>query len=437
MKNKNFKICTFTVLLALFLIGALGARNVPFTGLGVNTNRSWRLAEKMTMIDSSGTWVNNELTHNYFNPNNPSLVDSTAYSYYEASSGWVQGWADYFSYNISQEYITEIVSYLVMFSESIPMARGVFEYDQDNRITAAFLQTSGLDLRDWIDIKRAWISYNNGYLDEIIIWDGTEVDFPPMYYKWNFSIDNYGRISQLTEYTCEDSTNWNFGYRTSYQYHANDNTNGLSLVEKISHSFPQYIYYDQPLQIGMITEAIQEMWMFQYWRNDTRDVYTYDNDNRMIFHQNYYNTMIGEWMNDTLVSFTYDDNGNCDTELQQYWNEDPPEWVNDKITYDIWEQPTADQDEVNPTTAKLAVSVYPNPFVSSLNVSVKSRSLLPVRLELYNSKGQRIARESMPAGAKINLDKNGFLKAARASGIYLLKVQQGSNSVTRKLIRLK
>ncbi|GEM_PF-3565350 len=130
----NLVLC---LLLMAGIMSGLYAAPDLFTASREPLTRNWRLLEQLTMIDSSGTWVNNELRHNHFNAFNQDVVDSTAYSYWNYDLGWFQGWSDHFSYNISQEYITEITSNLVMFSESIPMLRSTYEYDDDNRLLHA------------------------------------------------------------------------------------------------------------------------------------------------------------------------------------------------------------------------------------------------------------------------------------------------------------
>jgi len=434
--KRGSKHIVLSLLLATGLVCGIYAVPQLFTPSISQGMRSWRLSESLTMIDSSGTWINNELAHNYFNPNNPDLVDSTVCSYYDYSSGWFPGNVDCFSYNISQEYITEIVSNLVMMTETIPQQRSIYEYDNDNHLVSAKLQISGLD-RDWFDIKRAYITYNNGYLEQIVIYDSTLVEFPPTYIKSEFDFGTSGRITLQKEYISEDSLNWSFYYKTSYLYHANDTTTGTSLVEIISKKFPLYLHFDRPMGIGMLVEKVGEMWMYQYWRNDTQDTYAYDNFNRLMIHQNNVNTMMGQWLNNELYTFTYDADGNLESKLMQFWNEDPPEWLDNKMIYYTWEQTTANEDNTIPVNTALQMNVYPNPFNEHFEVKVRSKSNEPVQIAIYNIKGQKVYQNRFSANSDITLNSNTFSNKLQSTGVYFLKAIQGKNNSCRKIIRLK
>lgn len=427
----------FCLLLTAGIMSGLFAAPNLFTASQEPLTRNWRLLEQLTMTDSSGTWVNNELKHNHFNYFNPDVVDSTAYSYWDYDLGWTQAWSDHFSYNISQEYITEITSSLVMFSESIPMLRSRYFYDYDNHLVTAVLQISGLDEREWFDVKRVYVTYDNGALNGIMIYDMSDLYNPPTWFKWEFQFDTAGRIVQQLESTSTDSLNWMTSYRTSYLYHGSDTTNSASLIEMISKKFPLYLHFEKPLQIGMLVEKLREFWMYQYWRNDTREMYTYDWMNRMTLWQSQENTMMGDWLDTKLVTYSYDADCNCVTELQQWWSEDPTMWMNESIIYNAWENTTANEDEIVPAGAALQLSVYPNPFKDDLAVSVQSKATAPVKLEIYNSKGQKVHSQAILPNSKVSVAAAFTGKEAKAAGIYFLKAEQAEQSVTRKILHLK
>lgn len=437
--NRGSKHIILILLLTAGLVVGSYALPALFTSSATPESRNWRLLEQLTMIDSSGTWVNNELKHNYFNVLCPEVVDSTIYNYYESGVGWHQGWSDHFSYNLSQEYITEIVSYLDLPEHTIPQTRSIYTYDYDNHLLTAKLQTSGLDYRrnrEWFDVKRAYFMYDNGALNNIIICDMSYPGYPPEWYKWDFQFDTAGRIIVLTETVSQDSLTWINSARTNYLYHSADPNNQASQIDLISKNFAQYLHYDRPLKIGLLAETIREIWMYQYWRNDTQDIYNYNFAYWLNSHQTNVNTMTGDWLYESLISYTYDNNGNCDTELHQYWCEDPTHWVDSSIIYNAWENTTANADEIIPALSDMAVSVFPNPFRNVLSLEVQSRSKTPVNLEIYNCKGQKVHSETILPNSRVSVSEAFTGRESQASGIYFLKLQQDKQSVTRKILHL-
>ncbi len=281
-----------------------------------------------------------------------------------------------------------------------------------------------------------YVSYENGALDEIVIYDTSDLYNPPTWYKWEFQFDAAGRIVQQLESASTDSLNWTQSIRTSYLYHGADMTNSTSLVEMISKTFPQYLHYEKSLQIGMLVEQLGEIWMYQYWRNGFRVMYNYDWQNRMITCQLQENTMTGDWLNIKLMTYSYDAECNCETELQQWWSEDPAMWMDESIIYNAWENTTANEDETVPAGTALQLSVYPNPFRDDLAVTIQSKANAPVKLEIYNCKGQKVHSQSLQPNSKVSVAEAFTGREAKASGVYFLKAEQDGHSITRKILHL-
>ena len=76
---------------------------------------------------------------------------------------------------------------------------------------------------------------------------------------------------------------------------------------------------------------------------------------------------------------------------------------------------------------------YPNPFASSTTIRYQLASQGPVRLEVFNALGRRVALlvdEVKPAGAhEVSLDVADGL----ASGIYVYRIRAGSFTANRKM----
>jgi hypothetical protein len=81
---------------------------------------------------------------------------------------------------------------------------------------------------------------------------------------------------------------------------------------------------------------------------------------------------------------------------------------------------------------------YPNPFNPSTNIEFSLRSASNVRLEVFNVLGQRVATlvngSTLPAGAhSVTFDASDL-----TSGMYIYRLQAGSNfSQTRTMMLLK
>lgn len=434
------KSIRLTILLSVFLVlsAGLAARPEMFMADQYQNNRSWRLSEALTQLDESGSWINHRLDRHYFNTLVPALADSTCSSMFDPDLGWITCNIDCFSYIPNQPYITQVLSKIVVFNEAIPFMKGMFEYNNVCQITSARVQILGMDLqRQWEDVKRAHVLYNNGNLSQIVTWYIGDDENPGGYTKYDFQLDRTGRIIQQTEYVSDDSLNWITAFRNTYTYHPADVTDGWTLIDNISQKFPNYLLYEQPMPLGMLTEILREIWMYQYWRNDSRDIFAYDNSNHLFVHQNSYYDMMGNLQNNLLNTYTYDANGNLVSDLLQFWNPDSTTWQNQQLITNTWELTTANDDEVVPAQNALDLTAYPNPFISGLNIKISSRSKAPIRLSLYNSKGQKLYTETVTANTLKSLEPGKLKAILSGSGVYLLQAEQGSARVSKKVLRLK
>ncbi len=434
---KPYFICLVFLAGVILNISALGHVCGPsFPG----TSRTWRLEEQTVQIDSSGTWDNTELSRNYYAPNSFAVLDSTVYSYFDDTLGWTPANTDCFYYDATGLYVTEIQHKLIFMGEAWLYERSTFAYDDNHRITHAAVQIQGGIDREWVDFKRMDLFYlDNGWLDKIISWGMGDPEHPPTYTKSIFTLDTVGRISNQLDYFSEDSTNWVQDYQTTYNYHPNDNTTGASLVEMISKTLPFSLTADSPLQIGMIGEKIRQIWLYNYWANDSKDTYTYTTgtgDRSLTYHTGYEWFMGGGWQNKSLNTYTYDNYDNLSSELLQNWNADNLSWQNYMLIDNSWGQSTANDDNVSPAINGLALTAYPNPFREDFEIAIGSKSKALVKLEIFNAKGQKVHQEMINPSAKTLINSK-TLKQMKGSGVYFLKATQGTETTSRKIIRLK
>lgn len=100
-------------------------------------------------------------------------------------------------------------------------------------------------------------------------------------------------------------------------------------------------------------------------------------------------------------------------------------------------EPVSITDETT-TTPALIFSAAPNPFSEHLTIELKSDS--PVRIEVFNIKGQRILSERIfPKNGSIIRRINARDKDGKElpTGVYLLKVANAESTAVRKLLKLK
>jgi hypothetical protein len=86
-------------------------------------------------------------------------------------------------------------------------------------------------------------------------------------------------------------------------------------------------------------------------------------------------------------------------------------------------------DPVAPPLA-FSLSAWPNPFASKLTVAAKNGSGPELECRLFNLKGQLVSRVRIPANGETELDLS-----ALPSGVYLLKVRQGENTIAKKVVK--
>ncbi len=111
----------------------------------------------------------------------------------------------------------------------------------------------------------------------------------------------------------------------------------------------------------------------------------------------------------------------------------------DFVTYSITS--TAVEDEIMPSA--LFCSVYPNPFNpanGNLNITLTGTKNTPVKGAVYNLKGQCVKRFlTIPDKNEALLSWDGSTEssASVANGIYFMQLEQGSNTITKKVIVIR
>ncbi len=95
------------------------------------------------------------------------------------------------------------------------------------------------------------------------------------------------------------------------------------------------------------------------------------------------------------------------------------------------------EDNNLPGPGLLEISLYPNPFRSSINISIRSKEQAKSEISIYNLKGQ-LVRKIIPGLGKSAV-WNGLDSSNRpvAAGVYLIKAKQADRQTVKKIVRLQ
>ncbi len=103
---------------------------------------------------------------------------------------------------------------------------------------------------------------------------------------------------------------------------------------------------------------------------------------------------------------------------------------------------TTSNDEIlKPQSDRLTINAYPNPFNAVSNIEISSKSATSsADIEIFNSKGQRVHQQSIQLNnGKSSYSWNGKDLTGKncSNGIYFIKVNNGNQTHTKKVLRFK
>jgi hypothetical protein len=118
----------------------------------------------------------------------------------------------------------------------------------------------------------------------------------------------------------------------------------------------------------------------------------------------------------------------------KYWYSGTGSQVH-KTNY-TWEHfGVANDDEYLAPAPRLAIRNYPNPFVQSTKISLKGQDSPISSVTLYNLRGQIVWQSNDLKSTEFIWDGKNQSGMPVSSGLYLVKVKSGSQTVTGKLIK--
>jgi flagellar hook assembly protein FlgD len=103
--------------------------------------------------------------------------------------------------------------------------------------------------------------------------------------------------------------------------------------------------------------------------------------------------------------------------------------------------PTSNDDEMVPVTVTALNGNYPNPFNPETSISYDLKEAAPVRLDIYNLKGQLVRTlvdDNQSAGRyRIVFNARDSKGSPLASGVYLYRLRAGDYTSTRKMMLME
>ena len=98
---------------------------------------------------------------------------------------------------------------------------------------------------------------------------------------------------------------------------------------------------------------------------------------------------------------------------------------------------TDNQDINAPAISPISISIYPQPFVSSVNILGESKAGGELKVEIFNLRGQRVRSFNMLSGTNFSWDGKDDGGKNLPSSVYFLRASQDGKSSSKKVIKMK
>jgi hypothetical protein len=167
------------------------------------------------------------------------------------------------------------------------------------------------------------------------------------------------------------------------------------------------------------------------WRKDSRNIYTYDaNGNADVV--TVYDGVSNNWVNKTRIDYNFNTGyNNLDSALTERWL--GGNWQTDYKRYYYYEEYNAPSAVTTLQQVRLAMSVYPNPAVTTLNVDFASAETGEGCLRVYTVNGQQVQLHQVILNIGDNylpLDVSNL-----SSGLYIVELQTSTGIVRSKFYK--
>lgn len=319
--------------------------------------------------------------------------------------------------------------------EFMTIMTGECEYNSAGRIIffeMYVLSDEGMALANRMEIDYdEWIM-THYYWD---FWDEDEED--AFIQKVDIQLDNQQRMSTLMIYgTEDDGETWYLEGKMEMSYHPQDTSNIDEQMDYMSFALPFMMLMgdEESMLYGMVTEHISSELYGTNWYGYERFTFEYNNQLQRIY-KRYFDPGYPAWYEYYRDTYSYDDHGN-QTEILGEECIDGVYFPVERTTLSYIPY-TSVADEVVPSADIISAKAYPLPFTDTVNIHAESKAGGMVDVDIYNLKGQLVYSYSQPSGQSFVWDGSDAKGQSLPSAVYLMKVSQGKESKTAKILKVK
>lgn len=460
MKKIMILIFSLLIINSIFAIDMLSVRENYLPAFQRLNNYIHRLDLTQNNLRSAQTI---KIEMQYFNSDSSDWEDSRLLIAEYNSSGnliRVTDYADYYDDEEDESFL-------------LPVHRIVYHYDTNNLLLRAVFQIGYYDEIyhpdnvEWFNLSQTLSEYLNGKITKTSteFYFGTReepesLEFSSTHFiysqfdmvqniihreynmfddSWEYGMDYVSyfnnKISEVLYLSSPDSLDWVTEGKVLFNYRQND-TSTYQDFQNLFNSFGFDMAYYSYFFKNIMLETIEDL----YFDEDEGDFFvedriyfSYNSANQILEErETYYDPFDDEWYFYEKYSYQYT-NGMLSEMRYYYYTEDE---ASERLLFtDI----TSISDNII-SPVNITLNSYPNPFKDNLSINMKLTDLSPVKIELFNVKGQKIKSFNIekPANKNLDLNLNNKLNLEdMSSGIYFIKVSNDNFSTTQKVLKIK
>ncbi len=313
-----------------------------------------------------------------------------------------------------------------------PLRNTQYEYDSQDRLIYTFYQYSQYGSTEMVNGGKTWNYYGPyGRQDSAYLqyWN-TSANAWYYSYRYRWQYDDNGNITAVYhDYANNPDPGFQYGAR--YVYGPGDIENQRKVIEQQYYNDTWNNYrmniYTYNLS-GQKTTRLWQMWDQNAMAWDTlimmRDFYEYTPAGEMSEHiqQSHY----FEWFNMYREVWTYDENNNLASHLDQDWNSYSEIWVNDEMC--IYPPPQSITGlPVGTATGKPMAVISPNPAVSAFSIRGDFDRRTVTTVQIFNPSGQLVRHyDDLPESIPVH---------DLQTGVYFVRISAKGFETVQMLIR--
>ncbi|HNW99813.1 MAG TPA: T9SS type A sorting domain-containing protein [Candidatus Cloacimonadota bacterium] len=415
-----------TVILFLLLPFILLAQLAPSFHSGMNTRdaRAWRLDSVVSSNWNGTSFVpSDKQQFTYYCDSLYAVQQIDGYHYLDST--WSPASLMSFTYDPTHHYLSQVQYFTYVNQYTIPSKNYTFTYDDQKHLTETDTYLFHPSASNWSLTNRLHLIYDNDSLSQSVEWIYSGGSYT--YNRYDFEYGTDGKLADRLGYAGADSSSWTANARDYYTYHADDASNAAGFISFMAHDFPYLLSLQQDTSYGMISE-FDHYYYSCSWIYSSRITRQYDSSDRLTDCLTEMNT--AGWVNDSKFTITYDENGNPSCKTTYDWNNG--NWVPVTCETYTFSTFTMNQDPVALPSNRLNMNIFPSPFSKLFSVYVNSKTNNEASIGIYNIRGQCVKSEKILPNRISSLDTSNL-----PSGMYFIKASQGSNTQTKKVIKIK